>query len=99
MTLNASQYDGFLPRFLVGTTEEVYVKLQDKIIAAETPGKLEISKLFALVLETFFKDGCIFKVSEEAMVLFLFASYHHQEVSELRKKDKFEKYDNIEKHR
>ena len=84
MILNTNQYDGFLPRFLVSTPEEVYVKLQDKIIAAETLDGLEMSKLFALVFQTFFKDGCIFKLSEEAMVLF--ASYHDQEVLEFRKR-------------
>ena len=88
MILNTNQYDGFLLRFLVSTPEEVYVKLQDKIIAAETLDGLEMSKLFALVFQTFFKDGCILKLSEEAMVLF--ASYHDQEVLEFRKKDKFE---------
>ena len=84
MILYRNQYDGLLPRFLVATPEEVYVKLQDKII----PDELEMSKLFALVVQTFFKDGCIFKLSKEAMVLF--ASYHDQEVLEFRKKDKFE---------
>ncbi|XP_066929300.1 uncharacterized protein [Clytia hemisphaerica] len=87
MIVNSNHFDGFLPRFLVATSEEEYVPITEKIAASKTKVPLCIQNLFDKIFKHFYYKGHVFELDTEAFTLF--ASYD-QKVLDFRKADVFE---------
>ena len=71
---NMNHFDGFLPRFLVATPDEVYTNLEEKINAANESDEIDMKTILKNIFEHFFRDGLSFQLSERGMKVF--AEYH-----------------------
>ena len=87
MIVNSNHFDGFLPRFLVATSEEEYIPITEKIAASKTKVGLSIQRLFDKIFKNFYENGHVFELDTEAFDLF--ATYD-QKVLDFRKADVFE---------
>ena len=86
LLLNSSHYDGFLPRFLVATPDEVFVGLDEKIEASKEQDAVNMRRIIRRLYKKF-RTGCIFVFNEEALDLF---KNYDQEVLDARKEDRFD---------
>ena len=87
MVVNGSNYDGFLPRFLIATPREVFAPFMDKIDTANKEDELDICEVIGNIYDTY-TDGCEFEFNQEAIKAV--ATYHDDFVLEERQKDLFE---------
>lgn len=88
MLKKGSHYDGFLPRFIIATPQEVEVKLATKINAGNTNDTIKMDSVIKIIIDTFYDHGCEFTLSETAMAMY--GEYHDNEVLAKRKADPFE---------
>ena len=86
LLLNNSHYDGFLPRFLVATPDEVFIGLDEKIDASKEHEPVNMRKLFRQLYGKF-RNGCIFVFDDEALEIF---KMYDQEVLDARREDRFD---------
>ena len=87
MIINSNHFDGFLPRFLIATSSEVYISLKEKIECASKPDELDAKDLIHTLFRCF-NDGFEFIFSEKALEKL--CKYHDDVVLEFRKQDKYE---------
>ena len=88
MMLNSNQFDGFLPRFLVSTPQEVFVPLREKMNTHFDDSDVPMQDILDLIHSHFFSHGKTFDLSPEALVLF--EQFHDVFVMEGRQNDRFD---------
>lgn len=86
LLLNSAHYDGFLPRFLVATPDEVFVGLDEKMKASKEREQINMRRIIRQIYK-YFRSGCIFVFDEKALNKF---KQYDQEVLDERKSDRFD---------